>query len=71
MISCKVEQVGDRLALMLDPRDAERLNVRPGETVHVEVAEAHRGERESWADDTHARGRALLRRYRRAFDRLS
>jgi hypothetical protein len=28
-------------------------------------------ERETWAEDTHARGRAFLRRYRRTFEQLS
>lgn len=74
MISCKLEQVGDRFALMLEAGDAERLNVKVGETLQLEIAgdgSAHLVERESWVEDTHARGRAFLKRYRRAFDRLS
>lgn len=72
MISCKLEQVGDLLALVLDPDAAKALDIRPGDTVHLEIA----GDRvlrladEAWAEDPHARGRAFLRRYRRTFAQL-
>lgn len=74
MISCKLEQIGDRYALMLDADDVARLNVRVGDTLHLE--EGGHGppqivERESWTEDAHARGRAFLKRYHRAFDQLS
>lgn len=74
MISCKLEQIGDRFALMLDAEDVARLNLRIGETLTLEENGAgapHIVERESWAEDTHARGRAFLKRYRRSFERLS
>jgi hypothetical protein len=74
MISCKLEQIGDRFALVLDADDVARLSLRVGETVHLEedaTAHLHIVERESFAEDVHARGRAFLRRYHRSFDRLS
>jgi hypothetical protein len=71
MISCKLEQVGDRLALVLDPDAAKTLDLRIGEVVQLELA-ADRVLRpaEGWADDPHARGRAFLKRYRRTFAQL-
>ena len=71
MVSCTLEQVGDRLALMLDPDAAEALNLRPGDTVQLEpVAEMRLRITETWVDDPHARGRAFLRRYTRSFTQL-
>jgi hypothetical protein len=73
MISCKLERIGDRIALVLDDEAAAALNVREGDTVQLEPAPA--GYRqvvgvETWAGDGHARGRAFLKRYRRTFEQL-
>ncbi|MFL5295643.1 MAG: AbrB/MazE/SpoVT family DNA-binding domain-containing protein [Phenylobacterium sp.] len=71
MISCTLEQVGDRLALVLDNDAAEALNLRPGDTVRLESAgEGTLRVTESWAEDPHARGRAFLKRYHRTFTQL-
>ncbi len=74
MIVCKLEQIGDRYALMLDADDLARLNARVGDTLHLDIGGQGPPqilERASWTEDTHARGRAFLKRYRRAFDQLS
>ncbi|HEX5262426.1 MAG TPA: hypothetical protein VFW13_02805 [Phenylobacterium sp.] len=74
MISCKLEQIGERLALVLDDDAADALGARVGDTVHLEPMRegvVQIVERETWAEDTHARGRAFLRRYRRTFEQLS
>jgi antitoxin component of MazEF toxin-antitoxin module len=70
MISCQLEQIGDRLALVLDPDVVQALNLRPGGTVRLEVAgdgvlRVAQVESESWTEDPHARGRAFLKRYTR------
>jgi len=74
MISCKLEQVGERLALILDEDAAEALHARIGDTLRLEPTAQGAlqvVERETWAEDVHARGRAFLKRYRRNFDQLS
>ena len=68
MISCKLEQVGERLALVLDEDAVQALNVRVGDILHLEPAPTGAlqvVERETWAEDTHARGRAFLKRLNR------
>jgi antitoxin component of MazEF toxin-antitoxin module len=73
MISCKLEQVGEFVALVLDDDAMAALNVQVGDTVHLEPDEdgvLRRVARETWAEDSHARGRAFLRRYRRTVERL-
>lgn len=77
MISCKLEQIGDRLALVLDQDAAQALDLHPGDTVRLETAgdgglrlEPETFAAETWADDPHARGRAFLKRYRRTFAQL-
>ena len=74
MISCKLEQVGDRLALVLDQDAIEALDLHPGDTVRLEPAAEGvlrlTLEEATWADDPHARGRAFLKRYRRTFAQL-
>ena len=72
MISCKLEQVGERLALVLDPHAAEALNLHPGDIVRLEAGPEGvvHVTREVWTEDAHARGRAFLRRYNRSFDQL-
>jgi len=66
MITCTLEQAGDRLALVLDEGQCEALGLSRGDTVRLEAA----GERtvriaETWSDDPHARGRAFLKRLNR------
>ena len=73
MISCKLEQIGDRVALVLDEDAVAALKVRVGDTVHLEpAAEGIRQVEgaEAWREDAHARGRAFLKRYRRTFEQL-
>jgi antitoxin component of MazEF toxin-antitoxin module len=71
MISCKLEQVGERLALVLDPDAAQALNLSPGDTVSLElVGEGALRVAETWSEDPHARGRAFLKRYHRTFEQL-
>jgi hypothetical protein len=72
MISCTLEQVGDRFALVLDEGQCEALGLHPGDTVRLEAAgEATVRIAETWPEDPHARGRAFLKRLnRRASARL-
>ena len=72
MISCKLEQVGDRIALLLEPHAAEALNLHPGDTVRLDAGAdgVLQVTREVWTEDAHARGRAFLRRYNRSFAQL-
>jgi hypothetical protein len=73
MISCKLERIGDRVALILDDDAVAALNVRVGDTVQLEpAAEGYRQvvATEIWTEDAHARGRAFLKRYRRTFEQL-
>ena len=74
MISCKLEQVGDRVVLVLDDDALAALNARVGDTVTLEAAAdsvVRVTEQVTWVEDPHARGRAFLRRYRRTFEQLS
>lgn len=74
MIACKLERIGDRVALILDTDDLDALGARVGDTINLEPA-AERVVRvtiqETWVEDAHARGRAFLKRYRRTFEQLS
>ena len=66
MISCTLEQVGDRLALVLDDSQCQALGLHPGDTVRLEAAgDGVVRVAESWPDDPHARGRAFLKRLNR------
>ena len=66
MISCTLEQVGDRVALVLDETQCETLNLRVGDTVRLEVAgDGSLHVAEAWSEDPHARGRAFLKRLNR------
>jgi hypothetical protein len=74
MISCKLEQMGDRLVLVLDEDAVTALNARIGDTVSLDPGPdrvLRVVERETWAEDTHARGRAFLKRYQRTLGQLS
>jgi len=74
MIACKLERIGDRVALILDADDLSALGARVGDTVNLEPASDSAVRvtiQETWVEDAHARGRAFLKRYRRTFDQLS
>jgi hypothetical protein len=73
MISCKLEQVGGRVVLVLDDDALTVLNARVGDNVYLETGGGvvRITERETWVEDPHARGRAFLRRYQRTLDRLA
>jgi hypothetical protein len=71
MIALKLERIGDQVVLVLDEAALAALNAQVGDTLHVEVAEVRTAVRETWTEDSHARGRAFLRRYRRSFDQLA
>ena len=75
MISSKLEQVGDRVALVLDAEALAALDARVGDTLNLEpVSGGHvrvTVETTTWIEDGHARGRAFLKRYRRTFEQLS
>jgi hypothetical protein len=72
MISCTLEQMGERLALVLDEDQCEALGLHPGDTVRLEVvSDGVLRVAETWSDDPHARGRAFLKRLnRRASNQL-
>jgi hypothetical protein len=75
MIALKVERIGDQVAVILTEEALDVLNAKVGGVLHLEPA----GDgtvlaavtQETWVEDTHARGRAFLRRYNRTFDQLS
>src|SRR4030095_11203852 len=74
MISAKLEQVDDRVALVLDTEALAALDARVGDTLTLEpVSSGHVRVtvQETWMEDAHARGRAFLKRYRRTFEQLS
>ena len=69
MIACKLEQMGERLALVLDEDQCQVLAIRVGETVRLERdGEGGLKITESWTEDPHARGRAFLKRLQRRAD---
>ena len=73
MIACKLERIGDRVALVLDADDLAVLGAHVGDTVNLEPASDSAVRvtiQETWVEDAHARGRAFLKRYRRTFDQL-
>lgn len=74
MIALKVEKIGEQVAVILTEEALEVLNAEVGGTLHLEPA-ADGGvvvsvTQEVWLDDHHARGRAFLKRYNRALERL-
>jgi len=74
MIAAKLEQIGDRVALILDADALAALDARVGDTINLEPASAGVARvtiQETWVEDAHARGRAFLKRYRRTFEQLS
>jgi hypothetical protein len=75
MIALKVEKIGDQVAVILTEEAVDILQARIGGVLHLEpTADGHvlaAVTREVWMEDTHARGRAFLKRYNRTFDQLS
>ena len=74
MIAAKLEQIGDRVALVLDADALAALGAQVGDTINLEPASesVYRVTiQETWVEDAHARGRAFLKRYRRTFEQLS
>lgn len=74
MIALKVEKIGDQVAVVLTEEALEVLNLEVGGVLHLEpsadggvIVSVHQ---EVWLDDPHARGRAFLKRYTRALERL-
>jgi len=74
MIALKVERIGDRVAVVLTEEALEVLNAEVGGTLHLEPSDEGVAlvsvTQEVWVDDPHARGRAFLKRYTRALERL-
>jgi hypothetical protein len=74
MISSKLEQIGDRVALVLDAEALAALGAHVGDTLNLEPVSGEHVRvtvQETWTEDAHARGRAFLKRYRRTFEQLS
>lgn len=74
MIALKVEKIGDQIAVILTEEALEVLNAEVGGVLHVEPDRDGTvlvsATQEVWVDDHHARGRAFLKRYNRALERL-
>ena len=69
MIALKVQKIDDRIAVVLSEDNLAALHLAVGDTVYLETAQSG-GQRETWIDDPHARGRAFLRRYNRNLAQL-
>ena len=73
MLALKVEKIGDRVAVVLSEEALAALNLAPGDTLHLEPSAdgvIREVSRQVWIEDPHARGRAFLKRYTRALQRL-
>ena len=73
MIALKVEKIGDQVAVILTEEAIELLNAEVGGVLHLEPSRdgvIASVTQEVWIDDPHARGRAFLKRYNKAFERL-
>ena len=74
MIALKVEKIGDQVAIILNEEALEVLNAEVGGTLHLEPSADGAAlvsvTQEVWVEDPHARGRAFLKRYTRALERL-
>lgn len=74
MIALKVEKIGDQVVMVLTEEALELLDAKVGGVLHFEPsrdAVLCAVTQEVWVEDTHARGRAFLKRYNRTFDRLT
>lgn len=74
MIALKVEKIGDQVAVILNEEALEVLNAEVGGVLRLEPSPDGSvlvsSTQEVWLDDPHARGRAFLKRYTRALERL-
>jgi hypothetical protein len=73
MIALKIEKIGDQVAVILTEEALEILNLEVGGVLHLEPSNdgvIASVTQEVWLDDPHARGRAFLKRYNKAFERL-
>jgi len=74
MIALKVEKIGDQVVVVLTEEALEVLNAEVGGVLHLEPAQDGSvlvaATQEVWLEDPHARGRAFLKRYTRALERL-
>lgn len=77
MIALKLEQVGDRLGVILDETARAELKAKAGETVYLQrspqgelVLETHEAAQEA-DDGRQERGRAFLKRYQKTLDELA
>ncbi len=73
MIELKVERIGDRVAVVLTEEAQAALHLKVGDTLQLAPTAdgpVQATAREGWIDDPHARGRAVLRRYNRTFERF-
>jgi len=75
MIALKVEKIGDQIAVILNEEAVALLNAKVGGTLHLEPTRDGQVlaavTQEVWIEDSHARGRAFLKRYNRTFEQLS
>jgi len=75
MIALKVEKIGDQIAVILNEEAVALLNAKVGGTLHLEPMRDGQVlaavTQEVWIEDSHARGRAFLKRYNRTFEQLS
>ena len=75
MIALKVEKIGEQIVIILNEEAVDVLNARVGGTLHLEpTRDGHvlaAVTKEVWVEDSHARGRAFLKRYNRTFAQLS
>jgi len=74
MITVQLERIGDRVGLILDEAACAALNAREGDLVHLRLTPEGgltlEGPDADY-DSRHGRGRAFLRRYRRALDAIT
>lgn len=67
MVTLRVELIGDRVGVLLDEAARASLNVAVGDSVSLRpAAEETLAPKEIGDDGRHERGRAFLKRYRRA-----
>ena len=75
MLALKVEKIGDQIAVILNEEAIDVLNAQVGGVLHLEpTRDGHvlaAVTQEVWIEDSHARGRAFLKRYNRTFEQLS
>lgn len=64
MIALKLEQVGDRLAVVLDEAACAALHAKAGDTLLLQNA-SEAEPQDVGFDSRHERGRAFLKRYQR------